>query len=65
MKYLGMVCLVGNAVWWTAETEETFERIKKGNKRSMKEHLAQQNEQLSELVVRVRTGTMLLWLPLH
>nr|XP_049701305.1 dynein axonemal heavy chain 10 [Helicoverpa armigera] len=54
MEYQGMVCLAANGVWWTAETEETFIRIRKGNKRAMKEHLAQQNEQLDGLVVKVR-----------
>ncbi|KAJ0174233.1 hypothetical protein K1T71_010379 [Dendrolimus kikuchii] len=54
MEYQGMVCLAANGVWWTAETEETFLRIRKGNKRAMKEHLQQQNEQLDELVVKVR-----------
>ncbi|XP_026741363.1 dynein heavy chain 10, axonemal [Trichoplusia ni] len=54
LEYQGMVCLAANGVWWTAETEETFIRIRKGNKRAMKEHLAQQNEQLDGLVVKVR-----------
>ncbi|KAF9424734.1 hypothetical protein HW555_000035, partial [Spodoptera exigua] len=54
LQYQGMVCLAANGVWWTAETEETFIRIRKGNKRAMKEHLAQQNEQLDGLVVKVR-----------
>ncbi|CAK1584360.1 unnamed protein product [Parnassius mnemosyne] len=54
MEYQGMVCLAANGVWWTAETEETFLRIRKGNKRAMKEHLQQQNEQLDGLVVKVR-----------
>nr|XP_034835442.1 dynein heavy chain 10, axonemal [Maniola hyperantus] len=54
MEYQGMVCLAANGVWWTAETEETFVRIRSGNKRAMKEHLQQQNEQLDGLVVKVR-----------
>ncbi|CAG9795657.1 unnamed protein product, partial [Diatraea saccharalis] len=54
LDYIGMVCLAANGVWWTAETEETFIRIRKGNKRAMKEHLQQQNEQLDGLVVKVR-----------
>ncbi|XP_028177563.1 dynein heavy chain 10, axonemal, partial [Ostrinia furnacalis] len=54
LEYQGMVCLAANGVWWTAETEETFIRIRKGNKRAMKEHLQQQNEQLDGLVVKVR-----------
>lgn len=56
MEYQGMVCLASNNVWWTAETEETFVRIRKGNKRAMKDHLKQQNEQLDGLVVKVRQG---------
>ncbi|XP_063540762.1 dynein axonemal heavy chain 10 [Cydia strobilella] len=54
LEYQGMVCLAANGVWWTAETEETFIRIRKGNKRAMKEHLQEQNEQLDGLVVKVR-----------
>ncbi|VVD00169.1 unnamed protein product [Leptidea sinapis] len=52
LEYQGMVCLAANGIWWTAETEETFIRIRKGNKRAMKEHLQQQNEQLDGLVVK-------------
>lgn len=54
MDYLGMVCLVGNQVWWTAEVENVFAKIKKGNKRSMKEYLGQLNKQLDDIVVTVR-----------
>ncbi|KOB71862.1 putative Ciliary dynein heavy chain, partial [Operophtera brumata] len=56
----GMVCLAADGVWWTAETEETFIRIKKGHKRAMKEHLQEQNEQLDQLVVKVRQGMVCL-----
>lgn len=56
LEYQGMVCLAANGVWWTAETEEAFLRIRKGNKRAMKDHLQQQNEQLDGLVVKVRQG---------
>ncbi|XP_049816413.1 dynein axonemal heavy chain 10 [Schistocerca nitens] len=54
LDYLGMVCLAANQVWWTAEVENVFKKIKEGKKRSMKEYLEQQNRQLDELVVRVR-----------
>lgn len=54
-----MVCLAANGVWWTAETEEAFLRIRKGNKRAMKDHLQQQNEQLDGLVVKVRQGSLM------
>lgn len=47
-----MVCLAANQVWWTAEVEEVFARVKKGNKRAMKEYLEAQNRQLDDLVVK-------------
>ncbi|XP_045466201.1 dynein axonemal heavy chain 10 [Harmonia axyridis] len=54
LEYLGMVCLAGSQVWWTAEVENVFAKIKKGNKRAMKEYLTQLNSQLDEIVVSVR-----------
>ncbi|XP_055585529.1 dynein axonemal heavy chain 10-like [Uranotaenia lowii] len=54
MLYQGMVCLAANQVWWTAEVEEVFAKVKKGNKRAMKEYLEAQNRQLDDLVVKVR-----------
>ncbi|KAL1383973.1 hypothetical protein pipiens_013086, partial [Culex pipiens pipiens] len=52
IQYQGMVCLAANQVWWTAEVEEVFARVKKGNKRAMKEYLEAQNRQLDDLVVK-------------
>lgn len=52
MLYQGMVCLAANQVWWTAEVEEVFFKVKKGNKRAMKEYLEAQNRQLDDLVVK-------------
>lgn len=54
MDYQGMVCLVGNQIWWTAEVENVFAKIKKGNKRAMKEYLDMLNIQLDEIVFTVR-----------
>ncbi|CAG9821168.1 unnamed protein product [Phaedon cochleariae] len=54
LDYLGMVCLAGSQVWWTAEVENVFAKIKKGNKRAMKEYLEQLNKQLEEIVFTVR-----------
>ncbi|XP_039277456.1 dynein heavy chain 10, axonemal [Nilaparvata lugens] len=56
LGYLGMVCLAANQVWWTAEVENVFNKIKQGNKYAMKEYLLQVNKQLDELVVRVRSN---------
>ncbi|XP_037090995.1 dynein heavy chain 10, axonemal-like [Pollicipes pollicipes] len=55
LDYQGMICLAANQVWWTAEVEEVFRLVKKGNKRAMKEYLATLNQQLDELVLIVRT----------
>lgn len=54
MMYQGMVCLAANQVWWTSEVEEVFNRVAKGNKRAMKEHLEVQNKQIDDLVQKVR-----------
>jgi dynein heavy chain, axonemal len=52
MANLGMVCLAANQVWWTAEVEEVFQKVGKGDKRAMKEYLKQQNKQIDELVLK-------------
>ncbi|XP_071441594.1 dynein axonemal heavy chain 10 [Hetaerina americana] len=56
LDYQGMVCLASNQVWWTAEVENVFKRIKHGSMHAMKTYLGQLNDQLSELVVRVRSN---------
>lgn len=54
LEYQGMVCLAGSQVWWTAEVENVFAKIKKGNQRAMKEYLQQLNNSLNEIVITVR-----------
>lgn len=54
LDYQGMICLAGSQVWWTAEVENVFVKIKKGNKRAMKEYLEQLNKQLDDIVITVR-----------
>lgn len=54
MMYQGMVCLAANQVWWTAEVEEVFQKVARGNKRAMKEYLEIQNKQIDDLVKKVR-----------
>ncbi|XP_066140827.1 dynein axonemal heavy chain 10 [Euwallacea fornicatus] len=54
LEYPGMVCLAGSQVWWTAEVENVFAKIKKGNKRAMNEYLQQLNAHLDEIIVTVR-----------
>lgn len=54
MDYQGMICLAANQVWWTAEVENVFVKIAKGNKRAMKEYLVQLNKQLDDIVITVR-----------
>jgi dynein heavy chain len=31
LDYQGMVCLAANRVWWTAEVENVFEKVKQVN----------------------------------
>ncbi|XP_022902554.2 dynein axonemal heavy chain 10 [Onthophagus taurus] len=54
MDYQGMVGLVSNQVWWTAEVENVFVKFSKGNKRAMKEYLTFLNKQLDDIVFTVR-----------
>lgn len=51
---IGMTVLAANGVWWTAEVENVFAKIRAGNERAMKEYLVTQNGQLDALVVKVR-----------
>lgn len=52
---LGMVTLTGSQIWWTWETEDTFQEVQSGNKHAMKNFLAKQNAQLAQLTSMVRT----------
>lgn len=54
LMFQGMICLGANQVWWTAEVEEVFRKVSLGNKRAMKEFLVVQNQQIDELVLKVR-----------
>ncbi|XP_046382890.1 dynein axonemal heavy chain 10 [Ischnura elegans] len=56
LDFQGMVCLASNQVWWTAEVENVFNRMKNGMMHAMKNYLNQLNDQLNELVVRVRSN---------
>ena len=53
-KCLGMVGLCGSQIWWTWETEDTFRKVKEGDKYAMKNFLTAQNIQLIQLVAKVR-----------
>ncbi|XP_014219672.1 dynein heavy chain 10, axonemal [Copidosoma floridanum] len=50
LDFQGMLILVANQIWWTAEVENVFKKIAMGRKRSMKEYLQQLNDQLDEVV---------------
>lgn len=52
LLYQGMCCLVANQIWWTAEVEEVFLKVKNGNKRAMKEYLVAQNKQIDDLILK-------------
>jgi dynein heavy chain len=52
---IGMCALVGTQIWWTWEVQDTFRRVRDGNKLAMKEFLRKCTGQLLELVDMVRT----------
>ncbi|XP_021370512.1 dynein heavy chain 10, axonemal-like isoform X1 [Mizuhopecten yessoensis] len=55
LGYQGMICLAGNQVWWTWEVEDTFNKVKKGQKTAMKDYAKQQHKQINEVVVQIRS----------
>lgn len=46
---LGMVTLAGSQVWWTWETEDSFRRVREGDKHAMKTYASKLTDQLSQL----------------
>ena len=55
-EQLGMVALVGSQIWWTFHCEDVFNRVKQGDKHAMKNELAQQSDDLNDLIALVRTN---------
>ena len=53
-KQLGMIGLCGSQIWWTWETEDAFRKVAQGNKYGMKQLLDAQNQQLLDLVKKIR-----------
>ncbi|RKP21444.1 hypothetical protein ROZALSC1DRAFT_11414, partial [Rozella allomycis CSF55] len=54
-KYQGMVGLAGSQVWWTFGVEDSFDKIKSGDKLAMKKYSKLLQSQLEDLVVQVRS----------
>jgi hypothetical protein len=44
-----MVTLAGSQVWWTWETEDSFRRVREGDKHAMKTYASKLMDQLSQL----------------
>ena len=44
-----MVTLAGSQVWWTWETEDSFRRVREGDKHAMKAYANKLTDQLSQL----------------
>jgi dynein heavy chain len=53
-EVLGMVAVAGSQTWWTWETEDTFLRVRSGDKYAMKAYAERQSRQLMDLVAKVR-----------
>ncbi|XP_018050925.1 PREDICTED: dynein heavy chain 10, axonemal [Atta colombica] len=58
LEFQGMMVLVANQIWWTAEVENVFDKISQGNKRAMKEYLQQLNTQVDEVVTLMGTDSL-------
>ena len=46
--------LAANQVWWTWEVEDTFMKVKKGDKMGLKNYSRKLHAQISEVVVKVQ-----------
>ncbi|XP_075256614.1 dynein axonemal heavy chain 10-like [Convolutriloba macropyga] len=55
LLYQGMVVLATNQIWWTWEVEDTFQKVKKGQKLALKQYAQKLTKQLDDLVVKVRS----------
>ena len=51
--FQGMVILAANQVWWTWEVEDTFMKVKKGDKMGLKNYSKKLHTQIGEVVVKV------------
>ena len=58
MDSLGMMTLAGGLVWWTWETEDTFNKVAAGDKKAMKSFCARLTSQLADLVAQVRRSDL-------
>lgn len=52
---IGMVAIVGTAIWWTWRVEDVFRKVREGNKYAMKDELQKQTQDLDDLIDLVRT----------
>nr|CAH8856482.1 unnamed protein product [Trichobilharzia regenti] len=53
--YQGMIVLATNQIWWTWEIENVYQKISTGNKNAMKDYSQMLQQQLNDIVVRVRS----------
>ncbi|XP_012151823.2 dynein heavy chain at 89D [Megachile rotundata] len=58
LDFQGMMVLAADQIWWTAEVENVFDKISKGQMRAMKEYLTQLNNQLNEVVTLMGGETL-------
>lgn len=53
--YQGMAVLASAEIWWTWEVENVFSRIAEGQQRAMKDYSSQLQDQITDVVHRIRT----------
>ncbi|CAD7947894.1 unnamed protein product [Amoebophrya sp. A25] len=55
-RYVGMVAILGTQIWWTWLVEDAFRKVAEGDKSGMKMELANQNKQVTDLIVLVSSN---------
>lgn len=55
ISYNGMVAILGTQIWWTWAVEDAFAKVAMGDKNGMKSELKNQNTQVHDLIVLVRS----------
>ena len=55
---VGMVSIMGTQTWWTWEVEDSFNKVKKGDKYAVKRLLDRLGGQVNELIDKTRDMTM-------
>ena len=59
LKFQGMVVLCCNQIWWTWEVEDTFRKVKEGDKNAMKKYSRSMHGMIDDLINKITDPTLL------